>query len=164
MRAVINAIRNIFFTDIIGDITLYSIISSIFKFIFVFIVLYYVYIIVKLIILDIRKIDDVKRRFISTLTVFDDITNETNEYTLENVNSIGRNHSNDIILDDNLVSNFHAEIVNSEGAFYLIDKDSLNGVYLNGELVDDNIELFNNDEIQIGNFILRYKEKEVVGK
>lgn len=164
MRAVINAIRNIFFTDIIGNITLYSIISSIFKFIFVFIVLYYVYIIVKLIILDIRKIDDVKRRFISTLTVFDDITNETNEYTLENVNSIGRNHSNDIILDDNLVSNFHAEIVNSEGAFYLIDKDSLNGVYLNGELVDDNIELFNNDEIQIGNFILRYKEKEVVGK
>lgn len=163
MRAVLNAIRNIFFTDIIGDINLYTIISSIFKFIFVFIVLYYVYIIVKLIILDLRKIDDVKRRIVSYLTVYD-INGRSNQYTLENVNSIGRNSSNDIILDDNMVSNFHAEIVNSEDAFYLIDKDSLNGVYLNGDLVDDNIELFNNDEIQIGSYRLTYTQKEVVEK
>ena len=61
MREIVNGLRNVFFTDFIGDLNLYTIISSVFKFVFVFIVLYYIYIIVKLIILDIKNIDLVNK-------------------------------------------------------------------------------------------------------
>ena len=154
MRELLNIVRNAFFTNIIGNLNLYTIISSIVKFILVYIVLYYIYIIVKLIILDIRNIDfdKVKRDY---YLIVRDQNGASKSYLLEGYTSIGRNLGNDIVLDSDLVSSYHAEIIKSEDSFYLVDKKSLNGTYLNGEYLDSNLELLVGDEIEIGPYVLR---------
>ena len=153
MRELLNIVRNAFFTNIIGNLNLYTIISSIVKFILVYIVLYYIYNIVKLIILDIRNIDfdKVKRDY---YLIVRDQNGSSKSYLLEGYTSIGRNLGNDIVLDSDLVSSYHAEIIKSEDSFYLVDKGSLNGTYLNGEYLDSNLELLVGDEIEIGPYIL----------
>ena len=67
--------------------------------------------------------------------------------------SLGRDPSTDIFLDDITVSRRHAE-VHREGARYWIrDTGSLNGTYVNRQLVDDG-ELNEGDEVQVGKFKL----------
>lgn len=159
MRRLLNYIRELFYTDIISDLNLYTIISTLMKFIFVFIVLYFIYIIVKLILLDIRNIDfkkTVRRPYLHISGLKED-----RKFYLESYNTIGRNITNDIVLNDKLVSNFHAEIIKSGDNFFIIDKDSLNGIYLNGSRIDSNIELIENDVINIGSYELVYKIGEV---
>ena len=46
--------------------------------------------------------------------------------------SIGRDARNDIAINDDIVSSFHAAIVNDQGHFYLEDAGSKNGTFLNG--------------------------------
>ena len=67
--------------------------------------------------------------------------------------SAGRHPESDIFLDDITVSRTHAEIHRRSGKFFITDKGSLNGTYVNRERVDES-ELANNDEIQIGKFKL----------
>lgn len=160
MREFLNALRNIFFTDIIGDIDLYTIISSVVKFIFVFIVLYYIYIIVKLIVLDIRNIDFEKTKVYRYISFVDEY-GDSKKYLLENYTTIGRNLSNDIVLNSDLVSSYHAEIKESDGGYFLIDQESLNGTYLNGEFLTNNLELFDQDRIEIGPYKLIFTEERV---
>ena len=71
--------------------------------------------------------------------------------------SIGRGKDNDISIDDELVSKLHAviEAVNldtkAEGyAYYLQDKDSTNGTYVNDKRVTAIRKLENDDIIRIG--------------
>ena len=67
--------------------------------------------------------------------------------------SLGRDPSTDIFLDDITVSRRHAE-VHREGARYWIrDTGSLNGTYVNRQLVDDG-ELNEGAEVQVGKFKL----------
>lgn len=160
MQDLLNGIREIFFKEIIGNINLYIIISFIFKFIIVFIVLYFIYTIVKLIIVDIKNIDYSYKKYRYFLEV-SDVLNNQRLYQLEKINTIGRAFTNDIILDSPLVSKEHAKIIESNGSFYLIDNNSSNGILLNGEKVDDNIELIDGDIIEIGEYILRFERQEV---
>lgn len=154
MREIVNGLRNIFLTDFIGDINLYTIISSIFKFVFVFIVLYYIYIIVKLIILDIKNIDLVNKVEKAYITFEEN--GEQKKYLLENLTTIGRSFSNDIVLDSKVVSKHHADIKKSDGSYYIIDLNSSNGTKLNGEFVEKNLELLDKDVIEIGDYKLFY--------
>lgn len=160
MREFLNAIRNLFFTNIIGEITLYSLISSIVKFIFVFIVLYYIYIIVKLIILDIKNIDFEKHKVNYYLSI-EQNGKLLETKLLENYMTLGRNKSNDISLPNDLVSGAHAEIVKSDSSYYLIDRGSLNGTFLNGERLYDNLELFEGDVIGIGPYKIMIKKGDL---
>lgn len=159
MREFVNILRNIFFTDFAGEINLYTILSSTFKFIFVFIVLYYIYIIVKLITLDIKNIDlvhKVEKSFVSVRSPH----GGQEKFILENVTSIGRNLTNDIVLQSGVVSKHHADIVESDGSYYIVDQNSSNGTLLNGELVTDNLELLNGDILSIGEYELIYTREE----
>ena len=65
----------------------------------------------------------------------------------------GRHPESDIFLDDVTVSRRHVEISNSAGVYRAKDVGSLNGTYVNKELVDDR-ELVDGDELQIGAFKL----------
>lgn len=159
MREILNAIRNFFFYDIVADINLYTIISTILKFIFVFIVLYYIYIIVKLIVLDIGNIYYTQKIKKNYLIVSHENENDR-RFLLENVTKIGRSFSNDIMLESQIVSAQHAEIVKSEDAYYIIDLDSSNGTILNGEIIHDNLELLDGDIIQIADYILKFVQEE----
>ena len=65
----------------------------------------------------------------------------------------GRHPESDIFLDDVTVSRRHVEISNDGGVYRAKDVGSLNGTYINKELVDDR-ELADGDELQIGAFKL----------
>ena len=65
--------------------------------------------------------------------------------------AIGRSVDSPIFLDDVTVSRKHAVIVKDEQKFSIKDQGSLNGTYLNNQLVI-NSPLTTGDEIQIGKF------------
>lgn len=68
---------------------------------------------------------------------------------------IGRATSNEIFLDDVTVSRKHA-VISKEGNEYLLhDLGSLNGTYVNGELVAEK-HLRDGDELQIGKFRMHF--------
>ncbi|MCB2180131.1 FHA domain-containing protein [bacterium] len=57
---------------------------------------------------------------------------------------------NDIVLQDILVSQYHAEILFQDGAYFLRDLNSASGTYLNNQRIAIK-ELFSNDLIPIAN-------------
>lgn len=65
----------------------------------------------------------------------------------------GRHPDNDVFLDDVTVSRKHAEFRRTEGVYSVVDVGSLNGTYVNGELVESK-RLSQGDEVQIGKFKL----------
>ena len=64
--------------------------------------------------------------------------------------TIGRSGENKLQTNDPSVSRFHAEIVQENGQFRLIDKDSKCGTFLNGQRVQSSV-LKHQDRIQLGN-------------
>jgi pSer/pThr/pTyr-binding forkhead associated (FHA) protein len=69
------------------------------------------------------------------------------------VTSAGRNPRSDIFLDDVTVSRQHAEFRADRGELHVVDNDSLNGTYVNGQPIDSAV-LTSGDEIQMGKFRL----------
>ena len=69
---------------------------------------------------------------------------------------IGRSSKNNIVLKDITVSRKHAIIKKQNGNWVIYDNNSSNGVFLNGEKVEDNTILQDNDVIKITDTILVY--------
>lgn len=69
--------------------------------------------------------------------------------------SAGSHPASDIYLDDETVSRHHAEFHCEGSIFRLVDVGSLNGTYVNRELVQTT-QLHNGDEIAIGKFRLMF--------
>ena len=69
------------------------------------------------------------------------------------VHKIGRLPDKEIILDDVTVSRNHGFITVEDDDIYIIDEDSTNGIFVNGELITE-IEIKSCDRIQIGKFSL----------
>lgn len=67
---------------------------------------------------------------------------------------IGRNPSADIYIDDPTVSWEHARIVTRSGSPTIIDLDSSNGTFVNGEQVSDSL-LLADDRVQFGDVVFR---------
>src|SRR6476661_4612169 len=65
----------------------------------------------------------------------------------------GRHPDSDIFLDDVTVSRKHAVFRRTDSGFVVRDVGSLNGTYVNRELVDE-VVLKTGDEVQIGKFWL----------
>jgi pSer/pThr/pTyr-binding forkhead associated (FHA) protein len=64
---------------------------------------------------------------------------------------IGRDPSNQIVLnDDRYSSRYHAWVTYEGGKFWLEDLGSTNGTLLNGEIVEKREELSSGDKIKIG--------------
>ena len=74
------------------------------------------------------------------------------EYTLEKGDSltIGRHPDNDIVPKDAAVSNHHAIIERKGEKLIVLDKESINGTFVNGIKVQS-AELNNEDIVKIGN-------------
>ena len=77
----------------------------------------------------------------------------------KDVTTAGRHPESDIFLDDVTVSRRHAEVRRRDGRFFVVDKGSLNGTYVNRERVDET-QLATGDELQIGKFKLVFFEGE----
>jgi hypothetical protein len=71
---------------------------------------------------------------------------------------IGRSPDCEIFLDDVTVSRDHAVLVERGGKFFIEDKGSLNGTFVNRRRID-NQELENGDELQIGKYRLTFVER-----
>ncbi|MDR6938780.1 FHA domain-containing protein [Arcanobacterium hippocoleae] len=69
----------------------------------------------------------------------------------------GRHPKSDIFLDDVTVSRKHAIFMRHNNEFYIQDSGSLNGTYVNDELVDE-AKLNNHDEVRIGKFRFTFFE------
>ena len=70
--------------------------------------------------------------------------------------TIGRLSGHQIILDDITVSRNHAslEIMNEDVKVY--DNNSTNGVYINGDLIENDAKVKSGDKLQIGKFQLLF--------
>jgi len=78
---------------------------------------------------------------------------------IEGKNSIGKNTSNDITIQDNQVSGLQGIILCKKDQFFLTDEVSSNGTLLNGKDLDPRraYELNDGDEIKVGNTTLLFK-------
>lgn len=76
--------------------------------------------------------------------------------------TIGRSSRNDICLKGSLVSSSHAVIKRDNSVWFVEDRHSHNGVFVNGKLIDsEGTELENGAEIFIGGFILEIKDNKL---
>jgi pSer/pThr/pTyr-binding forkhead associated (FHA) protein len=64
--------------------------------------------------------------------------------------SIGRKLDNDLVIQDNLISRYHAEIKCKDGKFIINDLDSTSGTYLNNKRIEQSI-LYSGDLILLAN-------------
>jgi pSer/pThr/pTyr-binding forkhead associated (FHA) protein len=64
--------------------------------------------------------------------------------------TIGREEDNEVWLDDDTASRYHAELAWDEGRVYITDQDSLNGVVLNGRRMRGTMPVGQGDTIEIG--------------
>ena len=70
--------------------------------------------------------------------------------------TIGRDYSNSVVLDDRMVSRFHAIIQKIKNDYFVKDLNSSNGTYVNNKQVpkDKYVKLKENDMIRIGKYEL----------
>jgi pSer/pThr/pTyr-binding forkhead associated (FHA) protein len=75
------------------------------------------------------------------------------------VTSIGRDPTNDWVLDDAMVSSFHARVLRTGAAHLIEDRDSTNGIAVNGVPIphgDPGRLLKHGDVLQISNHLILY--------
>jgi pSer/pThr/pTyr-binding forkhead associated (FHA) protein len=76
-------------------------------------------------------------------------------FDLDAVNAIGRDVNNSIVIEDTFVSSDHAMLTFRGRAWYLEDRGSTNGSWVNGQQVETYLPLGFGDEIQVGQVRLR---------
>lgn len=70
--------------------------------------------------------------------------------------TVGRDLSNDLVIDSPEVSRFHAEFTMASGVASVIDRSSLNGTYVNGHAAMTAQPVDSGDQIVFGTTICRY--------
>ena len=68
--------------------------------------------------------------------------------------TIGRAADINVRLDGLQVSNYHARVSRSNGAVFIEDTGSTNGVYVNGSRIKGKVQIGRSDTVQIGPFLL----------
>ena len=86
-----------------------------------------------------------------------DNDNDNKRYPImRTISRIGRSKDNELILDDASISRRHAEMHrNATGGFEIIDMNSMNGVYVNGEKIG-RARLQEGDEVEVGDIVLKF--------
>src|ERR1700736_6130867 len=72
--------------------------------------------------------------------------------------TIGRGAANDLVLPDNSVSRFHAVIKCENGSTFIADRNSTNGVVVDGQRIAGERQLQHNDIAKLGSYELRFEE------
>jgi SARP family transcriptional regulator, regulator of embCAB operon len=76
--------------------------------------------------------------------------NDGQRYRLEGSTRIGRRTDNDIVLDDDDVSRYHAVVIDTGSSFVVSDLRSTNGVHVRGRRIRSSATLADGDHIRIG--------------
>ena len=69
---------------------------------------------------------------------------------------VGRDTSNDLVLEDGEVSGMHLKVVSREDQFFVEDLASTNGTFVNGRQIQGRIVLRDGDLIKLGQTILKF--------
>lgn len=142
---------------------MFNVLSLIFKYIFIIIIYMFIFSIIRLIYLDIKGMDFIGSgdyAYLKLINRKDSLPFKINEYyTIDEELSLGRRGSNDIIIKNPYVSKNHFKIVKDEENYFLEDLDSANGTYLNGEILEDAVELKNGDILKVGNIEFLFVNK-----
>ena len=78
--------------------------------------------------------------------------------------TVGRDPSNDLVINHRLVSRRHARFEKAEVGFYVRDLDSTNGTFVNGQRIEGAHLLRNNDEVWIGDTVIVFRDPEATMK
>jgi pSer/pThr/pTyr-binding forkhead associated (FHA) protein len=89
------------------------------------------------------------------LILFDGGTHEVHELGTGTSLRIGRSITADLQLEDPMISRKHAVIERDRETVRVLDDRSLNGVFVNGERIEEQQVLGDRDEVQIAGFVLR---------
>ena len=81
------------------------------------------------------------------------------EYPLRHINLFGRCDTQDIQILDGQVSRRHAAVTWLDGFFWLQDRSSQNGTFLNGKRVFGPLRLIDGDRIVIGDTALLFSDR-----
>jgi pSer/pThr/pTyr-binding forkhead associated (FHA) protein len=84
-------------------------------------------------------------------------------FTLRRENTIGRSGNCDMVLKDNTISPVHAAVYEKRGKVYLSNYGRSKHLFLNGEPIKHDAQLFDNDLIELGRAALlvhMYQAKE----
>ncbi len=76
-------------------------------------------------------------------------------FPLDAVTTLGRDVNNSIVIEDPFASTDHAVLTFRGRAWYVEDRDSTNGTYVNGSRVSGIAQLGFGDELQVGQVRLR---------
>lgn len=91
---------------------------------------------------------------------FMDRDNVLREYEIkEEVITIGREANNKYVIADSSVSRLHALIEKREDGYYLVDKNSSNGTFVNGKKVSSEQKLNHEDKVNLGNAALVFEDE-----
>jgi len=71
--------------------------------------------------------------------------------------TIGRKEGNTIRLTERNVSRRHAKLLKKNGAIFIEDQESYNGIKVNGNKIDGRVAITEGDRIQIGDYVLGLK-------
>ncbi len=77
-------------------------------------------------------------------------------YPIKDSITFGRAESNTVVLRDAKVSRQHAKIIQKGGEYILMDMNSSNGTFVNGERIEEYV-LSNNDEFTIGDTTIQFQ-------
>lgn len=72
---------------------------------------------------------------------------------------VGRSPSSDIVIAEPFVSSTHARFTIQGPALVLEDLQSTNGTLVNGQMIDQPVTLRDNDEVQVGDAIMRVSRR-----
>ncbi len=78
--------------------------------------------------------------------------------------TVGRDPTNDLVIDHKLASRRHARFERDDAGFYVHDLDSTNGTYLNGQPISGTQLLRNNDEVGFVDTVVIFRDPEATVK
>jgi len=138
------------------------------RYVFIILIYYFLFGIIRLIYLDIQSINKVNQKgynnpYLKLINRKERLDFDIQEfYDLKEVTTIGRAKGSTIQLLDKYISSNHVKITKDEGEYFLEDKESVNGTYLNSKKIEDVVKLKNGDRIGIGQVeFLFVKESDV---
>jgi len=126
------------------------------RYVFIILIYYFLFGIIRLIYLDIQSINKVNQKgynnpYLKLINRKERLDFDIQEfYDLKEVTTIGRAKGSTIQLLDKYISSNHVKITKDEGEYFLEDKESVNGTYLNSKKIEDVVKLKNGDRIGIG--------------
>lgn len=95
---------------------------------------------------------------VSVFVVIEPKQHRGRSYTLSNALAIGRVEDNDIIIDDdNFISSHHARIEIRPEGVWVVDLQSTNGSFVNGQRLTGERSVRKGDRIQVGSTVLEMR-------